>query len=82
MSIHRHDDPYDRSSDPAPSAEGHDTQSLGSVFLYGLVAGAAGVAAMTVAEKLEQTVTRRPNSYVPAHTLGFCQLSGTEHNGL
>jgi hypothetical protein len=69
MSIHRHDDRYDRSSDPAPSAEGHDTQSLGSVFLYGLVAGAAGVAAMTIAEKLEQTVTRRPNSYVPAHTL-------------
>jgi hypothetical protein len=29
----------------------------------------AGVAAMTAAEKLEQLVTRRPNSYVPAHTL-------------
>jgi hypothetical protein len=37
--------------------------------LYGLLAGAAGVAAMTAAEKLEQTVTKRPNSYVPAHTL-------------
>ncbi len=35
----------------------------------GLVAGAAGVAAMTLAEKIEQTFTRRPNSYVPAHTL-------------
>jgi hypothetical protein len=35
----------------------------------GLVAGAAGVAAMTLAEKLEQLFTRRPNSYVPAHTL-------------
>jgi hypothetical protein len=35
----------------------------------GLIAGAAGVAAMTVAEKIEQAVTRRPNSYVPAHTL-------------
>jgi hypothetical protein len=37
--------------------------------LGGLVAGLAGVAAMTAVEKLEQAVTRRPNSYVPAHTL-------------
>ncbi|HEY0785470.1 MAG TPA: hypothetical protein VGD62_06325 [Acidobacteriaceae bacterium] len=37
--------------------------------LLGLVAGAAGVAAMTLAEKLEQGVTGRPNSFVPAHTL-------------
>src|SRR3954470_1270450 len=66
MSIHpRHYLP----DDVARSAEGHDTQSLGSVLLYGLVAGAAGVAAMTVAEKLEQTITNRPNSFVPAHTL-------------
>jgi hemerythrin superfamily protein len=35
----------------------------------GLVAGAAGVAAMTLAEKLEQAVTGRPNSYVPSQTL-------------
>ena len=35
----------------------------------GLAAGLAGTAAMTGAEKLEQLVTRRPNSYVPAHTL-------------
>ncbi len=35
----------------------------------GLLAGAAGVAAMTLGEKLEQLVTKRPNSYVPAHTL-------------
>jgi hypothetical protein len=35
----------------------------------GMVAGLAGVAAMTAAEKLEQRVTGRPNSYVPAHTL-------------
>lgn len=34
----------------------------------GLVAGAVGVAGMTLGEKLEQAVTRRPNSYVPAHT--------------
>ena len=39
------------------------------VLARGLVAGAAGVAAMTLAEKLEQAVTGRPNSYVPAHTL-------------
>ena len=37
--------------------------------LYGLAAGVAGVAAMTLAEKLEQLFTKRPNSYVPAHTL-------------
>jgi hypothetical protein len=66
MSIHPH---HYRSDDAPPSAEGHDTQSLGSVLLYGLAAGAAGVAAMTIAEKLEQAVTRRPNSFVPAHTL-------------
>ena len=37
--------------------------------LRGLLAGLAGVAAMTAAEKLEQVFTGRPNSYVPAHTL-------------
>jgi len=37
--------------------------------LRGLAAGAAGVAAMTAAEKVEQVVTRRPNSFVPGHTL-------------
>lgn len=37
--------------------------------MRGLLAGAAGVAAMTAAEKLEQRVTGRPNSFVPAHTL-------------
>jgi len=35
----------------------------------GLLAGVAGVAAMTLAEKIEQLFTRRPDSYVPAHTL-------------
>jgi hypothetical protein len=39
------------------------------VLARGLLAGAAGVAAMTLAEKLEQALTGRPNSYVPAHTL-------------
>ncbi|WP_228466908.1 hypothetical protein [Adhaeribacter swui] len=41
----------------------------GKAILNGLVAGLAGVAAMTLAEKLEQLITKRPNSYVPAHTL-------------
>ncbi len=36
---------------------------------WGVLAGVAGVAVMTLAEKLEQQVTGRPNSYVPAHTL-------------
>ena len=37
--------------------------------LEGMAAGALGVAAMTLAEKVEQLFTKRPNSYVPAHTL-------------
>ena len=41
----------------------------GRAALGGLVAGVAGVAAMTAAEKLEQQITGRPNSFVPAHTL-------------
>jgi hypothetical protein len=43
----------------------------------GLLAGLAGVAAMTAAEKMEQAITGRPNSYVPAHTLE--RLSGLPH---
>jgi hypothetical protein len=38
-------------------------------LLRGALAGFAGVAVMTAAEKIEQTFTRRPNSYVPAKTL-------------
>jgi hypothetical protein len=41
----------------------------GKSVLYGLAAGLAGVAAMTLAEKIEQRFTKRPNSYVPAHVL-------------
>ena len=40
-----------------------------AVILRGMIAGLAGVAAMTAAEKVEQKLTRRPNSFVPAHTL-------------
>lgn len=35
----------------------------------GVVAGLAGVAVMTLGEKVEQRLTRRPDSYVPARTL-------------
>lgn len=35
----------------------------------GMLAGAGGVVAMTLSEKLEQRVTGRPDSYMPAHTL-------------
>lgn len=41
----------------------------GGAVVRGLVAGLAGTAAMTAAEKLEQALTGRPNSFVPAHTL-------------
>ncbi len=40
-----------------------------ATVIKGLSAGLAGVAAMTLTEKLEQLLTKRPNSYVPAHTL-------------
>jgi hypothetical protein len=40
-----------------------------TVLLSGLTAGLAGVAVMTLAEKAEQALTGRPNSYVPARTL-------------
>jgi hypothetical protein len=35
----------------------------------GMLAGAAGVTVMTLGEKLEQAITKRPDSYMPAHTL-------------
>ena len=43
--------------------------TLARAAARGVGAGLAGVAVMTAAEKLEQLVTRRPSSYVPAHTL-------------
>jgi hypothetical protein len=45
------------------------SSSLGRAAALGAASGLAGVAAMTVDEKLEQRLTRRPSSYVPAHTL-------------
>jgi hypothetical protein len=50
---------------------------MSEVLARGLIAGAVGVAAMTLAEKLEQAFTKRPNSYVPAHTLE--RLLGLPH---
>ena len=47
-------------------------KSSGSIWhttLCGLISGTAGVAVMTLGEKLEQALTGRPNSFVPAHTL-------------
>jgi hypothetical protein len=50
---------------------------ISEAALWGIVAGTAGVAAMTLAEKVEQRFTQRPNSYVPAHTLE--RLLGLPH---
>jgi hypothetical protein len=41
----------------------------GNAALRGILAGLAGVAAMTAGEKLEQLFTGRPSSFVPGHTL-------------
>src|SRR4051794_31336516 len=43
--------------------------ALLSAALRGTVAGVAGVAVMTTAEKVEQALTGRPNSYVPGRAL-------------
>src|SRR3712207_4757932 len=42
---------------------------VGRVVWEGVVAGAVGAAVMTAGEKLEQRLTGRPNSHVPAQTL-------------
>jgi hypothetical protein len=47
----------------------HRAAQLRVAAARGAVAGLAGVAAMTAAEKFEQAVTGRPNSYVPARAL-------------
>ena len=43
--------------------------SVGRAVLAGLAGGLAGTVVMTAAEKLEQLVTKRPDSYVPGRTL-------------
>jgi hypothetical protein len=65
-------DAHDRRSrwnEKGPPADHANQMPVGEVVARGLLAGAIGVAAMTLAEKLEQAITKRPNSYVPAHTL-------------
>lgn len=42
---------------------------IGNGVAAGLVGGAVGTAVMTLGEKLEQRLTGRANSYVPARTL-------------
>lgn len=49
---------------PSPGGD-----SGAALAVHCLLAGLVGVAAMTAAEKLEQAVTGRPNSFVPGHTL-------------
>lgn len=44
-------------------------RGLGEAALRGAGAGLAGVAVMTLGEKVEQRITGRPNSYVPGRTL-------------
>ena len=55
-------------------------------MLRGMAEGAAGDAVMTMGEKLEQLVTKRQNSYVPAHTLervlGLPERPDSERLGL
>ena len=45
------------------------TASLKGAAVRGAAAGIVGVAAMTAAEKIEQAVAGRPNSYVPARAM-------------
>lgn len=44
-------------------------QVLAAAAARGALCGLAGVAVMTAGEKLEQALTGRPNSYIPARTL-------------
>ena len=53
----------------SPFAAGEVRRILLSAAGRGLVAGLVGGAVMTAGEKLEQAMTHRPNSYVPARTL-------------
>src|SRR5918911_1129158 len=52
----------------------------------GMLAGAGGAAVMTLGEKLEQRLTSRPDSFMPAHTLervlGVKQRRDAERRGL
>jgi hypothetical protein len=52
-----------------PFAAGEVKRTLLSAAGRGLVAGLVGATVMSAGEKLEQALTGRPNSYVPARTL-------------
>jgi hypothetical protein len=54
---------------PGRQPDGRAVPSLRQAALRGALAGATGVAAMTLAEKVEQRFTDRPNSFVPGRTL-------------
>ncbi|NHC13306.1 hemerythrin domain-containing protein [Motilibacter deserti] len=58
-------------SDRAKDAAQHVVPPASGVRVLGagLLAGAAGVAVMTLGEKVEQALTGRPNSYVPSRVL-------------
>jgi len=53
---------------PEPPARGR-LLTLAGAAGRGAAAGVVGVAVMTVGEKLEQAITHRPDSYVPARAL-------------
>ena len=59
---------------------------VGRVMWQGVVAGAEGAAVMTAGEKLEQRLTGRPSSRVPARTLarltGVSDRTAEESNAL
>lgn len=42
---------------------------VGRGLRTGVIAGVAGTVAMTLSEKIEQVITGRPNSYIPAHAM-------------
>lgn len=54
----------------SPSSGSPIASAVGRAGWEGMLAGAAGAAAMTVTEKVEQRFTGRPDSFVPAVTLG------------
>src|SRR4028118_1393974 len=49
---------------------------MANIVVEGVAAGLVGALAMTIGEKVEQRLTGRPSSYVPALTLG--RLVGVE----
>jgi len=53
------------------------TRDYGVAALGGALGGLVGAAVMTAGEKAEQLVTRRPDSYVPAHTLAHLLRLGS-----